>query len=225
MNAPDIATVTALRAQLWDAGFRPVPVFNGDAEVASPGKQPLGKAWQVDARHDPPFCATSPAVAHALNTGLLADGLRAIDIDVDDPTVAARCRAATVQWLGEAPIRSRRNSPRCLILYRAATGAPSKLVLSGKLGKIEVLGKGQQFVAFGHHHSGAELEWFPSAPGQEALEALPGAAEEDIFHTMSGSSNRSRGTEMPVASRRLKAPARSWVCSSTLNCQTARSRP
>jgi hypothetical protein len=47
--------VSSLRAKLWDVGFRPVPVFNPDARVTSPGKQPLGAQWQIDARADPPF--------------------------------------------------------------------------------------------------------------------------------------------------------------------------
>ena len=62
-------------------------------------------------------------------------------------------------------MRTRANSPRCLIIYRAAEGKPPKRKLTGKLGKIEVLGAGQQFVAFGIHLSGATLEWFPEAPG------------------------------------------------------------
>ena len=180
MSAPDIATVTALRAQLWDAGFRPVPVFNADAGVASPGKQPLGKAWQIDARGDPPFCATSPAVAYARNTGILCDGLRPIDYDIDDRDLAHQCRAIAVGMFGEAPIRTRRGSSRCLMLYRAAVGEPSKIVLSGRLGKIEVLGRGQQFVAFGMHPSGVELEWFPDPPGSEPIDALPAVTENGI---------------------------------------------
>jgi hypothetical protein len=119
-------------------------------------------------------------VPHALNTGVLCDGLRAIDIDVDDPEIASRCRSLVVQRFGEAPIRMRRNSPRCLVLYRAATGTPPKIVLAGRLGKIEVLGKGQQFVAFGCHPTGVELEWFPEPPGQELLASLP-AIEEDAL--------------------------------------------
>lgn len=181
-----IAHVAALRAQLWDAGYRPVPVFNADAKVKSPGKQPLGKAWEIDARKDPPFCANSPAVPHALNTGILCDGLRAIDIDIDDAELAVRCRGIVVGRFGEAPIRMRRNSPRCLILYRAAVGEPSTLTLAGASHtkdhacKVEVLGRGKQFVAFGTHHSGADLEWFPDPPGAEQLANLPAVTEDSI---------------------------------------------
>src|SRR6185295_11468527 len=50
----------------------------------------------------------------------------------------------------------------------------------GTLGKIEVLGRGNQFVAFGTHPAGADLEWFPDAPGQEQLSALPAITEAGI---------------------------------------------
>lgn len=182
-----IEQVTALRAQLWDDGYRPVPVFNSDAKVNSPGKQPLGDRWREEALKDPPLCAQSTAVAYALNTGILADGLRAIDIDVDDPTVAMRCKAMALDRFGEAPIRMRRNSARCLILYRAASGTPPKLSVTGKehaLGnglKVEALGAGQQFVAYGTHDSGMELEWFPEGPDEIEAENLPAITEEDLF--------------------------------------------
>jgi Protein of unknown function (DUF3987)/Primase C terminal 2 (PriCT-2)/Bifunctional DNA primase/polymerase, N-terminal len=181
-----VATVSALRAELWDAGFRPIPVFNADAKVGSPGKQPLGDKWQIDARRDPPFCATSPAVPHALNTGILCDGLRPIDLDIDDPDIAHRCRALATEMLGDAPIRTRQRSPRSLMLYRAATGEPVKRAITGRghtkdrACKIEVLGHGQQFVAFGRHHQGADLEWIPTAPGRELRDGLIAVTEDAI---------------------------------------------
>jgi hypothetical protein len=101
-----IASVSKLRAELWDAGFRPVPVFNHDAKVPSAGKQALGEKWQIDARKTPPFCATSPAVPHALNTGILTDRLRPIDIGVDDPR--KRAPASPSPWACWATRRSER---------------------------------------------------------------------------------------------------------------------
>lgn len=166
--------VGALREQLYDAGFRSVPVLNGD-------KRPLGKEWTDQARLNPPACITYGPVAHALSTGILCDGLRAVDYDIEDKDIAAKCRAIGADIFGEAPMRFRRNSARFLVLYRALEGAPPKAVLAGKHGKIEALGKGQQFVAFGTHPSGAEYEWFPDAPGTEKLQALPAISEDQLF--------------------------------------------
>ncbi len=115
-----------------------------------------------------------------MNTGLLCDGLRAIDIDIDDRELSATIRADAVARFGETIIRSRSNSGRCLLLYRAHEGSPDKTVLSGQAGKIEVLGHGQQFVAFGTHHTGAPLHWFPEAPGDITTDALPTVTENAI---------------------------------------------
>jgi hypothetical protein len=174
-----IEQVASLRAQLWDAGFRPVPIYNPDAPGPSPGKRPWGEEWQINARRDPPFAAVEEPRPEALNTGILCDGLRAIDIDVDNPTLAHRCRSIAISMFGEAPVRTRRNSSRCLILYRAAEGMPRKASVTGSSGKVEVLGQGQQFVAFGRHHEGAVLEW-TEAPGQELLDSVPAVAEDAI---------------------------------------------
>ena len=182
-----IESVSALRVQLWDAGFRPIPILNADAPGPSPGKRPLGEGWREAALKEPPFCVTVEAVSHALNTGILGDGLRAIDFDIDDPELMMLCRAMAVDRFGEAPIRMRGNSPRCLLLYRAASGTPPKIVITGKehsrtIGrKIEVLGAGQQFVAFGRHDSGADLEWFPEPPGEVTLDSLPVVTEDQIY--------------------------------------------
>lgn len=172
--------VHALRAQLWDAGFRPVPVYNHDDAHPSAGKAPMGNAWGDEARRDPPDAVSRPAHPRALNTGLLCDGLRAIDVDVDNPTIAASIRAKALDRFGEAPMRYRDNSPRVLLLYRATEGAPPKRSIVGPMGKVEILGAGQQFVAFGVHPSGADLRWMPEPPGSEMLASLTAISEADV---------------------------------------------
>jgi putative DNA primase/helicase len=66
------------------------------------------------------------------------------------------------------------------LVYRAAEGEPAKLTLVGADGKIEVLGKGQQFVAYGKHPSGAELEWQSGGPTELALADIPAVTEDQI---------------------------------------------
>lgn len=58
-------------------------------------------------------------------------------------------------------MRVRDNSPCRLLPYRAAEGEPPKRRIAGRHGKVEVLGRGQQFMAYGRHPSGAELCWMP----------------------------------------------------------------
>jgi hypothetical protein len=172
--------VLAIRQCVWDTGYRPIPVVSYDNNGPSPGKRPLGQDWINAARLDPPFCVTSPPVAHALNTGILADGLRAVDIDVDDPALVERIQAEAERILGKAPRRTRSNSARILLLYRAWDGEPPKRSIAGKYGKVEILGRGQQFVAYGTHPSGVEIEWPDGGPTKVSERSLPPVTEAEI---------------------------------------------
>lgn len=161
------------RRDLWTAGYRPVAVYgvrNGfgwgstyvvnGVKVTSPGKQPVGKGWQDRARLDPPDCVLTEPAAFALNTGVLCDGLRAIDVDIDHRETADAVAALARSLLGGAPVRGRsNNSPRRLLLYRSVAGEPGKRRTYGGGGAVEVLGYGQQFVAYGAHPQGGTYEW------------------------------------------------------------------
>lgn len=179
----DTQAVHALRAELWRQGFRPVAVCNADDSGPSPGKRPVGHAWQERARRDPPEAATLAPSADALNTGILADRLRAVDVDCEHAGIVAAIRAAAERRLGVPLTRTRANSARVLLLYRAAAVSglmPGKRGLQGAHGAVEVLGKGQQFVAFGLHHSGAVLEWEPLGPDLVPVHALPAITEDQL---------------------------------------------
>ena len=208
---PPLGDVTSLREELWDAGFRPVPVYNIDANHPSPGKAPMGIDWPESARMDPPE-AVRRTSASALNTGILCDGLRALDLDLESPQLVARIRAMAVFRLGEAPMRVRSNSPRCLLLYRAAVGEPPKRLICGTEGKVEVLGRGQQFVAFGKHPSGVDLHWTPEAPNAVIRTSLPAITEEqvgaflcEIAPLIGASSERAQSTVNPEDSKETRA--------------------
>jgi hypothetical protein len=178
-----IEDVRSLRERLWDAGYRAVPVYTVDAgrrlRHAKPGKHPKGDGWQEGARANPPAAVTQLPTNDATNTGILCDGLRVIDIDVDDPAAAGRCAAIATERLGEGPIRWRANSPRRAIVLRAAEGEPPKRSISGTIGEIEVLGRGQQLVAFGDHESGSQLQW-TTALETVCWDELPAVTEDQI---------------------------------------------
>ena len=76
----NIAEVASLRAQLWNVGLRPVPVYTVAAGKRlghdKPGKHPFGNKWQVLARENPPYAVKAAPQTDTLNTGILADGLR-----------------------------------------------------------------------------------------------------------------------------------------------------
>ncbi len=185
MNAlarPDTDAVASLRQRLADGGWRPVAVYSHDAPVPakSRGKAPRGDDWTLRARRDPPAAVVEPVELCAMNTGLLCDGLRVVDGDIDDPHVAAQVRALAIAMLGDSIIRTRENAPRFLLPYRAASGSPPKRAQTGRLGKVEILGHGQQFVSHGLHQSGVPQHWFPEAPENIPVESLPAVTEAQV---------------------------------------------
>lgn len=158
----DRDSVFALRQALYSNGYQPVEVKTGE-------KVPARAGW--------PFKKGAPQTRDdALNTGLLCDHFCPLDFDVDDAT-AMETIARTVEAVaGHTPlIRSRPDSPRKLLLYRAPDGSrPKKRVIKlGDLGKIEILGNGQQFVAYGMHPGGAEFEWLESGPDVVKRDDVP----------------------------------------------------
>ncbi|WP_395623408.1 bifunctional DNA primase/polymerase [Sphingomonas daechungensis] len=176
----DLASIRALRTRLWEAGFRAVPIYNPVPGQKDSGKRPHGLGWQTAARANPPACTRLPASPSATNTGILCDGFRVIDIDIEDQSRAAEVEAIAVDMFGSCPVRFRTNSGKRALFYRASEGEPSKLAITGEHGKIEILGKGQQFVAFGAHFTGAVLEWRGGEPGDFTAGDLPSVSEDEI---------------------------------------------
>lgn len=179
--------VLALRGKLWQNGFRPVSVFSPGAvewtgqPIANAGKRPNCKNWHESALASVPDACTAKPSLDSLNTGILCDGLVALDLDIDDSTVSQQAISAAVRILGNAPMRVRSDSARVLMLYRAAEGEPSKRSIDGTNGKVEALGVGQQFVAFGQHPSGAAYSWPQgSRHGVEMLRAFAGRLRRAI---------------------------------------------
>lgn len=149
----EINTVAAIRKAVLANGYQPVAVKTGE-------KVPAGTAWQMR-RGLPPISDI------ALNTGIICEGLCPADIDVDDADAVEAIVKVFDEVAGHTPlVRGRPNSPRRLLLYRAPDGTrPKKRVIKlGSLGKVELLGLGQQFVAYGMHPSGVEFEWPEAGP-------------------------------------------------------------
>lgn len=84
--------------------------------------------------------------------------LVALDLDVVDYEVAAAVLKLINSALPGAPVRSRSNSAKCLLIFRCA-GELTKRQLPVSGGMIELLARGQQFVAEGTHPSGSRYEW------------------------------------------------------------------
>jgi RecA-family ATPase len=192
---PSMQEVAQLRAALTAAGYPPVP-------VQTSGKRPIGFAWGNQAR----LGKIDPPTAASLNTGVLCDGLRVVDIDVDDGEIASAIAELARDMLGDAPEKFRSNSGRRTLVYRAAEGEPKKRSVIGDKGKVEVLGHGQQFVAFGLHPSGAELQW-RDRPLYEVIRADLAAVTEDGVAAFLAMTAGLVGAPEPVKPVSAPAPA------------------
>ena len=185
MNSQD--EVFALRGKLWSNGFRPVAVYSYDAShwsgtpIPNRGKRPQGDNWPERARTNPPEATTAQPSLEASNTGILCDGLIGLDLDIDDPAIVAQVHSAALHFLGNAPMRVRSDSARVLMLYRASEGEPAKRVIKGTHGKVELLGFGQQCVAFGIHPSGVPYTWPQGSPAEFGRDALTAVTEEALM--------------------------------------------
>jgi hypothetical protein len=88
--------------------------------------------------------------------------IRAIDVDIADPTISADVRGMVELVLGHLPCRSRGNSGKLLLAFRLP-GTYLKRIIETPHGRIEFLANGQHFVAAGTHPSGARYEWDDAA--------------------------------------------------------------
>jgi hypothetical protein len=173
------------RKQLWANDYRPVCIRSHP----DPLKFPTLKAWPDLARRDPPYPAvTDPPDERFQNTGILADGLRPIDIDLNEADACFKVAAWCLDNLGPAPIRYRCNAPRVLLPYRAAEGSPHKVKAWDRNARqgVEVLGHGLQFMAYGTHASGAPIMWWEdSGPHNVHHDALTAITEDQVTELLS----------------------------------------
>ena len=173
----ELSAIQELRQSMAANGWAPIPLLTNDKAVKISN-------WSNLAREDRSHFAQQPVRADMANTGFLCDGLRVVDIDIDDREYVLHVGRIAMRVLGERPMMRRRsNSHRLAFVYRAAEGAPSKVSVAGKHGRVEILGRGQQLHAFGLHPSGGELVWQPGAPGEIAVDDLPVVAvsQVDLF--------------------------------------------
>lgn len=154
--------------QLLDHGYEPIPVIPGQ-------KRPAPSRWSsvaVDETMVEEWSGRFPGHSVGLRTGCLVG----VDLDILDPDLAHRLTALTTQRLGETLVRIGLH-PKRLLLYRTEVPFP-KL----SCGKVEILGLGQQFVAFGRHpDTGRAYSW----PGGETplevpIDQLPQVSRDDL---------------------------------------------
>ena len=159
----------------------------------TPGKQPHNALWSDKERAV--YGATAASLEHwryaknigdFTNLGLACGSAAAVDIDVYDAELADAVEALAEEDLGVSRLRRVGQPPKRLLLYRT-DGEPLRKALTPELWKdgvkaqVEVMGHGQQFVAFGvHPDTQAALQWDDETPETTPLAELPPVTQEQV---------------------------------------------
>lgn len=153
MNAPQ--NYASLGPELLSRGFEPIPVE---------GKAPKIKGWQDIKLHPDQVKLWAENGRGGNNVGIRTTNLAAVDIDIYDAEVSALVAAEFQKRFGRAPLRIGM-PPKRLLLYAAKEPGPKITSVlfttpDGLEHRVEVLGVGQQFVAYGiHPDSGRPYTW------------------------------------------------------------------
>jgi len=150
-----------LAQELFELGYEPLPIRPGK-------KAPAPSRWSsvsIDAAQVDGWVRQFPKCGVGLRTGALVG----LDIDCLDQDQAHEINALAHKRFGETLIRVGR-WPKRLLLYRTAEPF-SKM----KSGQVEILGRGQQFVAFGIHPDTGRAYYWPEGqtPLDFSLSELP----------------------------------------------------
>jgi hypothetical protein len=176
-------------------------ISNGYEPVAVDGKRALGNGWSTRPNTIEAVTAERAALPNATNTGLRTGRLAGLDIDIVDPDHADQMKELIIEILGDTPLQ-RRGAKGLLLCYRAETpGAKITVNCTGKpvdaaaskakkqraKPKLEILGVGQQFVAYGNHpDTGRPYQWrqddvlSPSDPLNSPFDTLPVVTNEKL---------------------------------------------
>jgi Primase C terminal 2 (PriCT-2)/Bifunctional DNA primase/polymerase, N-terminal len=181
----------ALRRKLLCNGYHPVPITAPVPGEKDSGKKPLLKNWQkVCATADEAIIRSWPS--KWTNTGLLcgisteAGVLIGVDVDVLDEKLSQQIEEVAISHLGPSPLRRVGRAPKFLLAYRveapmAKISTQELRLPSDEVAKVEILAKGQQFVAYGvHPATGRNYEWDDARPDNTPLADLPMVTHEAL---------------------------------------------
>ena len=168
-----------------------MPITAPRAGDKDSGKKPLLKNWQK-------VCATADEVtirswsSQWTNTGLLcgisteAGALVGVDVDVLDEGLSRQIEQIAILHLGPSPLRRVGRAPKFLLAYRVEEpmtkiSTQELRLSSGDVAKVEILAKGQQFVAYGvHPGTQRSYEWGDARPDSTPLADLPLVTHEAL---------------------------------------------
>jgi len=150
-------------------GYSPLPL--------EPGKKyPSVHGWQH--LHMSPDEVEAFATTGVYGVGLLLGHLVCLDLDCEDEDTVDELVAAIKKHIGDTPIRHGRGSRVALYFYSpegmTKRSTPKYMCWEGKTHQIEVLGLGQQSVAYHiHPETGRPYHWEGGELLDRAITALP----------------------------------------------------
>jgi RecA-family ATPase len=186
----DAAAVLVRRRRYWANGYRPLEIWNPDQTLTdagdalrSPGKQPRGPQWQKRAMQNPPEAVRLTPDTRSLGTGLLCERIIGVDVDVPVQALADLIVNLAETTFTPTPLARIGLAPKILLVYRTETAFTKiqtrELFLpDGSKCKVELLARGQQFVADGiHPDTGKPYWWTGETPETVRLDELPAIDE------------------------------------------------
>jgi Protein of unknown function (DUF3987)/Primase C terminal 2 (PriCT-2)/Bifunctional DNA primase/polymerase, N-terminal len=175
--------ITQLRLQLWQVGYKPVPVLRHDASVPGAGKRPTLTGWQevCDTAGETEIYrwASDNMQQQSTNTGLLCGDIIGVDLDINNPDLAREMEALADNILPEGSLIRIGKPPKSLRLFRAETelrksATTAFIHADGTKNQVELLGRGCQFVAFGTHPDTSKpYTWLGLSPLDVPRQNLP----------------------------------------------------
>jgi hypothetical protein len=115
-----------------------------------------------------------------LSVCVRASAVRAIDVDITNPTLAENVLHVLDRICGISSTRRIRNNSSKFLCPFLLTGEYSKRIIDcGENGRIEFLADGQQWLVAGGHESGARYEWAAGLP--ESIEQLSAEQFERLW--------------------------------------------
>lgn len=166
----------AARDTLINNQYTPLPVM---PSAKAPAIKRLGPNGWGSPDYIPPNGYQNYSVGLACGLGEVP--IVAVDLDIHDQALADKVEQQIKERFGAAPVRYG-NPPKRLLLYRAAVAGYRKRRSSEtEVGHVEIMGDGQQIVAFGiHPDTKRPYRWQGINPTTVPASELPELSESDL---------------------------------------------
>jgi predicted P-loop ATPase len=193
------------------AGEPPIAFVQVASHLHANGYQPIpikrqSKAPALDGWTRYRFAAGDQTAYAHCGAGLLTGALVAVDIDVMDAVTVKEVVRLAAETLGKPAAIRFGKRPKALLLYRTQkpqtkrSTKPITVPGSSKASKVEILGAGQQVVAFGiHPETGKPYTWHGGSPLTIPFHDLPAVTPARIEAFLQAAESLIGGTPQPTS--------------------------